>query len=328
MTNRYDNQTLFSYLLGSLPDTDTELLDEMTFTDPDFAELVNAAEKDLVDFYISDGLKGETLEKFESHYMASPRRREKVTFARAFREFAANERNGENPPLAAVPESKAATIKEQIGAFFSSLGILGGGSPIFGFAAAAAVLALVLFGGWLLIMGVIQKQGGGDIALTTNTNQDIPVNAIVPVITPEPTASAVPVNGGASKLSPTPAPTTTPKRPPVEPSQPMIAAFVLPPPLRGGAPLTQVRLESEIQVAQFSIGLEASDYRSYRVELRDAGQGRSIWQAGSLKARGSSLSVRVPAKLLKGQIYSFTVTGVNAEGTSENIGDYSFRVVR
>jgi len=328
MTNRYDNQTLFSYLLGSLPDTDTELLDEMTFTDPDFAELVNAAEKDLVDFYISGSLTGDTLEKFESHYMASPRRREKVTFARAFREFTANERANQNPPLAAVPESKAASIKEQIGAFFSSLGILGGGSPIFGFAAAAAVLALVLFGGWLLIRDVIQKQGGGDIASTTNINQNIPVNTIVPVITPEPTASTAPVNREVSKPSPTPEPVATPKRQPETPSQPMIATFVLPPPLRGGAPLTQVRLAPQIQAAQFTIALEASDYRSYRVELRDAGQGRSIWQAGSLKARGSSLSVRVPAKLLKSQIYSFSVTGVSAEGTSESIGDYTFRVVR
>jgi len=328
MTNRYDNQTLFSYLLGSLPDTDTELLDEMTFTDPDFAELVSAAEKDLVDFYISGALIGDTLEKFESHYMASPRRREKITFARAFREFAANERAQQNPPLAAVPESRAASIKEQIGAFFSSLGMLGGGSPIFGFATAAAILALVFFGGWLLIRGVIQKQGGGDIVSTTNINQNIPVNAIVPVITPEPTASLVPVNDGVSKPLPTPVPTATPKRPPAEQSQPMIATFVLPPPLRGGAPLTQVRLESEIQVAQFSMGLEASDYSSYRVELRDASQGRDIWQAGSLKARGSTLRVRVPAKLFKAQIYSFIVTGVNAAGTSENIGDYSFRVVR
>ena len=37
MTNRYDNQTLYSYLLGSLPEEDTERFDEMTFTDPDCA---------------------------------------------------------------------------------------------------------------------------------------------------------------------------------------------------------------------------------------------------------------------------------------------------
>src|SRR5262249_4531787 len=100
--------------------------------------------------------------------------------------------------------------------------------------------------------------------------------------------------------------------------------------LRGAAPLTQVRIEPETQFADFSIGLESNDFVAYKIELRSAG-GASIWQSGHLKAQGiksASLNVRVPAKLLKTQIYSFTVSGIAADGTTESIGDYPFRVMR
>ena len=42
-------------------------------------------EDDLVDAYASGRLTGELLEGFESFYLASPRRRAKVTFAAQFR---------------------------------------------------------------------------------------------------------------------------------------------------------------------------------------------------------------------------------------------------
>src|SRR5215471_18201923 len=93
MTNSYDNQMLYAYLLGSLPNEDTEHLDEMTFTDPNFADQVDAAEKDLVDSYVNGELSGDMLARFESYYLSSPRRQQNVTFAKALQDFAENEKS-------------------------------------------------------------------------------------------------------------------------------------------------------------------------------------------------------------------------------------------
>ena len=85
----YNNETMTAYLLGSLPEAETEQLDELSFTDDEFAAELMAAEKDLVDAYVHGELRGAKLEQFKTYYLASPVRREKVKFAQAFQEFAA-----------------------------------------------------------------------------------------------------------------------------------------------------------------------------------------------------------------------------------------------
>src|SRR5215831_6146418 len=72
---------LLRYLLGALSEEETERLDEQSIVDDDFANRLRLAEDDLVDAYVSGTLSADWLQRFESHYMASPRRRAKVAFA-------------------------------------------------------------------------------------------------------------------------------------------------------------------------------------------------------------------------------------------------------
>ncbi|HEY1336419.1 MAG TPA: hypothetical protein VGF59_02870 [Bryobacteraceae bacterium] len=78
-----EDPILVQYLLGSLPEEETERLDELSIADEDFVWRLRAAENDLIDAYLHNELSGETLERFRSFYLASPRRREKVKFAEA-----------------------------------------------------------------------------------------------------------------------------------------------------------------------------------------------------------------------------------------------------
>ncbi|MEP6850062.1 MAG: hypothetical protein ABI999_14480 [Acidobacteriota bacterium] len=328
MTNSNDNQTLFAYLLGGLPDSESERLDEMTFTDGEFAEAVKIAEKDLVDSYVGGELSGQMLEQFESHYMASPLRREKVVFARALNKFASHAGNAPDPTPAPLLVAETKPSSGWFKELLESLGLLGGGNRGFAFAAAAAILLLLLGGGWLIFRGLAEKRTS-DIATGVNKIENPPL----PTATPFPAATSVPITvptpNTKPTISPTPEVTPTPKRT-VEPSQPMVAMFVLPAPLRGAGQLTQVKLEPETQFAQFSMGLESNNYPSYRVELHAAGGGPVLWSSGKILSRGkaASITTKVPTKLLRSQIYAFTVSGVTAAGTAENIGDYSFRVMR
>jgi hypothetical protein len=79
-----EDRELVRYLLGLLPDKDAERIDEQSIADDEVAARLRAVENDLVDAYVSGTLDGEFLERFESFYLASPRRRDKVKFARQF----------------------------------------------------------------------------------------------------------------------------------------------------------------------------------------------------------------------------------------------------
>ena len=75
-----DDQCIIPYLLGA-PD---ERLDELAVADDDFGARLAAAENDLVDAYVRGELSPESRERFESFYLTSEERREKVRFAEAF----------------------------------------------------------------------------------------------------------------------------------------------------------------------------------------------------------------------------------------------------
>ena len=329
MKNIHDNQTLYSYLLGSLLDEDTERLDEMTFTDPVFADLLNAAEKDLVDSYVNGELSGNVRERFESYYMTSPMRRQNVLFASTLQEFAGND-----PALSRTLVAGETRSRKDKTGFFESLAAGGGGFRAFQFAAVAAVIVLVVGAGWLLIRS-LGNRNGDEIARSVNQNSVEPVNRLSePTVTPSNTK--VTVNGGTN-LKPeipqsSPATKPTPKPPEVQQPQPVIAAITLLPSLRGGQKLAQLKLTPETTRADFAINLESADYAAYRIELIDQGSGKKVWQASSVKARGkggaSSLHASIPANLLRSNIYSFVVSGIANGGNAENIGDYPFRVVR
>src|SRR5215813_1334449 len=84
----YNEELIVQYLLGSLPQEETERFDELCFVDDEFAERLSVVENDLVDTYVRGELSGRNLERFDSHYLASPRRREKVRVARTFQIYA------------------------------------------------------------------------------------------------------------------------------------------------------------------------------------------------------------------------------------------------
>lgn len=79
-----EDRQLVRYILGLLPQKDAEGLDEQSIADDDLATRLRSVENDLVDAYVCGTLDGEFLERFESFYLASPRRRDKVKFAREF----------------------------------------------------------------------------------------------------------------------------------------------------------------------------------------------------------------------------------------------------
>jgi hypothetical protein len=157
-TETYDNETVNAYLLGALPEAEAERFDELSFTDDRFADALSAAEKNLIDSYVNGELSGARLEQFKNYYLASPLRREKVEFARAFQSFAEKKMASQTAAAettTAVTDgeiSRAAVEEKPKGAlaeFFSNLFSVPRLSLQWGLA--AATLAFLFFAGWLML---------------------------------------------------------------------------------------------------------------------------------------------------------------------------------
>ena len=73
---------LLRYLLGALPVDEAEPIEEASVVDDDLAARLNAMERDLVDSYVRGELEGLSLTKFQTWYLSSPLRVQKVEAAR------------------------------------------------------------------------------------------------------------------------------------------------------------------------------------------------------------------------------------------------------
>ena len=77
------DERLVDYLLGRLSDEEAQRYDERSIADDEFVWRLRDVENDLIDAYVRGLLTGETCRRFTTVYMASPRRRERVMFARS-----------------------------------------------------------------------------------------------------------------------------------------------------------------------------------------------------------------------------------------------------
>jgi hypothetical protein len=79
-----DEAVVISYLLGNLPEETMVKVEDRAFSDPEYLRLIEAVEGDLIDAYVHQQLQGAERRQFEERFFASPERRKKVEFARAW----------------------------------------------------------------------------------------------------------------------------------------------------------------------------------------------------------------------------------------------------
>lgn len=82
-SNALEDEVLAQYLLRSLPEQESERIDAMSITDDDVAWRIRAIENDLVDSYVRGELTGTRRTEFETVYLATPERRNRIARARA-----------------------------------------------------------------------------------------------------------------------------------------------------------------------------------------------------------------------------------------------------
>ena len=309
----YNEKTLREYLLGLLPEAETERLDELSVTEEEFAEHLRTVEDDLIDAYVNGELTGPELLRFPRQYLRSPLGGERVRFAQAFRD--SNQKRDE------VEQAKTEVVTRDspmtsTGSFFSF-----GNWFTFKWALVTASLLIFLVASWLIFQQLrLPKQATPQVPDTSAKSGSGE---------PDPKANETPTPTGDAKVdlaqqSPTPKANL--------PSPTRVIAFVLKPQLRSVSPPVELTIPSDITIVALTLQLEPSDTPYYRPILTEASSDRAIWQGGRIKSTTtdemSVLHVRVPAALLTQRAYKIRLVGVYPNGTTETASEYNFRVIK
>jgi hypothetical protein len=288
---------LVRYLLGALPADEVERLDERTFVDDELAERLRVVEDDLVDSYAAGTLTGERLQRFETFYLASHRRRSKAAFAKGLK--GAIERSAHQPRPA-----QNTTTQPSRRIWPASWWPL----------AAAAVLILTV--GVLVLQNFTLRRDlretAGQIA---DANQR--ATAASQQLVREQTAAAAAKQALLDARTP-PALATV--------------ALVLPPQTRGVTSVSILAVPSGASAVPLSLVLEASGGTSYDVALRDPASNRTVWRSPPLAPQRAAkipmVPVSLPAGLLKAQHYALDLFELRSGSAPEFVSSYAFEVVR
>jgi|ERR1043166_1379408 cell division protein FtsB len=319
------DQVITQYLLGTLPEVERERLDELSVTSEEFAESLSANEKDLIDAYVRGELSGTTLAQFESHYLASPIRRERVEFAEAFQVFAKTQ-------TVSASRGGAGVDGERKSGWLSKPNIFGGQAPVLKWGFAAAVVVLLTAGAFLLLQNARLRQQMSLEQAHRNELQQREMQLQKEL--DEQRASNTTIEQELAQVREERArlEEELKKSGQLSASGTAIASFVLTPQLRGAGQARGISIPFNTNRITMQLKLEPNDYQTFAVVLLDQSNHQELWRSGKLKAssRGAdrSLNVSFSAGLLKSQIYALQVSGISATGQSEVLSDYPFKVVK
>lgn len=311
--NEITDADLREYILGQSPAERADRLDELSFAD-EYSERIGAAEREMIDDYVSGRLTPEERSAFESSYMASPIRLERVEFAKAFANYVDSTRSAaeRSPTRASIFD----LFRQRL--FVLQLG-------------AVAMLLIVGAAAWLIFRDApptVALNDPTNIAPSeTRSNELQSTTPASPASTPsdETQTPSSNVNAAPSRQTVTP----TPRRAQPKVEQPRLAAFVLTPALRSSS-FQQVEIPAGAAAVEFQLRLETDDPGRLSVEIIDLRNRNSVWSAKNLSARkgraGSTASIRIPSRVLNKGEYQVSLSQNTKDGKSEKIGDYFFRV--
>jgi hypothetical protein len=321
----YSDQDLNAYLLGRLSEGQTERFDELSITDDEFAEALDAAERDLIDSYSNGELSADDRAMFESRYANSNTGLSLIEFSRAFQQFGANRSAISSAVAGSKREVRAATD----GVFVSAIRYLR-----WGFAVAAAT---VLIGAiWFVFQNLQSREdlaGSSNSAESQNsgmrTDQTGQQNGN---LKPPSSEVAAANNGSETTESGSNKNVNSPQNPKdpesARPPTARIFAFTLTPQMRGAGQLTNVKIPQNTERVSVRLELEPTDFKTFSVKLIDSSN-NELWGSANVRPTGRKILIaNLPARSLRPGVFRFTVSGLSSSAPPEIIGDYSFRVVQ
>jgi hypothetical protein len=312
---------MVSYLLGALPAAEAERLDELSIADDEFADRLGAVENDLVDAYVRGELAGDRLERFNRHYLASPRRHEKVRLARTLIAYA--DAAAAVGPHVARPKKKSPPSTSRLSLFTR---------PAWQWGLAAAAALLLLAGSYLWfensrLRHQVARTEAERAALQEREQELAKQLEQQRSADDQTSAELARVRERLAQLE---------SRRAASPNETgnaggrdlQVVSMVLAPPTRGSGQVPTITLPASADVLALELQLEANDFPDYRATLKDPATGRVIWRSGRLNVqrKRNVVAVRLPTRPLKPQNHTLELSGIRPSGASEIITNYTFKI--
>jgi hypothetical protein len=291
------------YVLGALPEEERLKLEEQLISDERLFEGLGPLEHELMEEYLEGTLPEGDRRLFESRFLADPEHRQRLDFMRLVKQKAARPAASPSPAAPASP-------------------MAGRPAPTFyvwGRFAAAAVLALGIFGFWLCF-----RQAGGRPELAAlrvaneATTQQVRLASEKLDATSEAIEELRRTLQAGSPGTPGGGPVVT------IPTWRLLAQLS-----RGQGELPRFEVPADAQLVQLRLELPAGSHSSYRVAIWDSEDEEVCVRSklGGLKSAGHVwVQLRLPADVFPRGDYRARVAGTSGSGAPEEIATFSFRV--
>ncbi len=321
--------TFRKFLLGEMSPVERENFEHKFITDEEMFDNLQVAEDELIEDYVRKNLASSDKNKFETSYLTTQKRLDRVAFAREMIKNLATQ--------SALKKEQAE--KESVSFWQTLVGLFK--QPQFAFGSAFAILILT-FGTWFLL-----KNSDKPVDVVQNTPTPMPIVLATPIPqTPDiPTVTPTPkieskinqpnknvnnqaienrqiekeIQANLDKLNTN----TKPHEQKIKPTVSTLALFVGS--VRGSGKTSELTLSKNSVGANLQLNLESQDYKNYRTEIVDQ-NGNVVFKSRNLIAKNTKLNTFVPANKLKRGDYIIKLYGKNAQNQDESVADYQFRV--
>ena len=314
MGQRVENkERIIQYLLGDLPEKELSRVEDHYFDDDAFFEEMAIVEEELIDDYLSGHLAGRDREKFESSFLASPARRDRVEFSRTLIKSLSG------------PRPDARPVRRESVSWFQSLFI--NRNRVFQFACAALALLVAAGVTWLAVENARLRNDIARLHAESATFEEREKEMAEQAAKERERADELQARAESEQN----------ERQQIEQQlarslpQPATIIELSSNATRSGGSTKSFNIPSGAKIVELKLNTEPSDYTIYRVMLQTAG-GEKVWSKGGLKARttatGKVVVARLPADLLSSKDYILTLGGSAEGGDYDDAGIYYFKVAK
>jgi hypothetical protein len=303
-------QRLTDYLLGNLTEAEQSALESEFFNHPVVFDELVSTETALVDDYARGRLSGPALARFEQHYLAQPRLRDRARFAQLL-----------TKTIDDLDGAASVREHERSRSMWSDLVSTFGRFSVAKLSMAAAMLALIAASGWLLVQnGRLRREMGQTQAARQVGEQR--EHDLERQLSAERT-EAQQLSSELQRLQ-------TPTRP----STPSVISLLLNVRSTRGAdaePTPAIIIAPGISQVRVRVALDQGGYPAYGVALSSIA-GQPILTRQHLRARSTSagpvLELTIPAEVLAAGDYVLTLSGEASSLEHDDVGKSLFRVER
>lgn len=331
------------FLLGKLSEEETTRMEAEVFAENNQFELILIAENDLIDAYVKDELAPEDRVLFKNRLLLNPRQRQRVEFAKTLVKYASSQ------PVEEQKFSFSSSIKSNwlstFEQFFSAKPLLSYSYSI------AAVLFIATAAFWLALNynaphlphdtelasapAISEIETQNPLSDTGFEEQKYSAETNSKSETTENRLSAADERLPSSNLRQQQALPNRRIEQETKKVAPIISTIILSvASTRGGSAEPRTKafdIPANAKYVNLRLNFEEGDFSSFYTVIETV-EGQQIWSGKTFKSSKNksekTITLSVPARLLKKGDYIVTLKGLTKDGAYESVGDYSFGISR